>query len=103
MAGMTELVDCPVCSGTKRVPVGDSQSWLRKWPNHPAYHKEDDTMDCLNCGGQTMSGKPTGKTPINKETGKGCVHVFLGVSRGNCYTVYTCKHCLYSYDIDSGD
>ena len=32
-----------------------------------------------------------------------CDHEYVGVSRGRCYTVYTCKKCNVSYSIDSSD
>lgn len=66
------------------------------------YDKKDDCVDCTNCGGQTMYGIPTGKSFLRKD-GTPCVHEYTGVSGGRCYTIYTCKHCDYRYDIDSSD
>ena len=98
---MTEC-DCPVCSGTGRMPTPNH---LRKYGEQNGwygYSKEDDRMTCTNCGGQTMYGKATGKSRLRKD-GSPCVHEYTGRSLGRCYTGYTCKHCGYSYEIDSGD
>lgn len=89
---------CPVCNGTGRKPAGDY-----KWKTSVfGYDKQTDTLSCDNCGGQTMSGHTTGKSFI-REDGTACVHEYTGVSGGRCYTIYTCKHCGYRYDIDSSD
>lgn len=89
---------CPVCNGTGRKPAGDY-----KYKHVIAgYDKETDTLQCNNCGGQTMWGKPTGKTR-ERADGTPCVHEYNVTNRGRCYNNYTCKHCGYSYDIDSGD
>lgn len=76
------LADCPKCEGTAR---SSSES------------------DCRNCGGQTMAGRASGKTTINPKTGLGCLHEFEGHNAGRCYVRYVCKHCSYTYSIDSGD
>ena len=89
---------CPVCNGTKRVSAGDS-----KYKHVMAgYDKETDTLACSNCGGQRMYGQPTGEVRLRSD-GTPCKHEYEGVTRGRCYTVYTCKHCGDSYDIDSSD
>ena len=89
---------CPVCNGTGRRDASND-----KYKNvYAGYDKETDTLPCTNCGGQTMFGKPTGKVNLRPD-GTPCKHEYVGVSRGRCYTVYTCKHCGHSYDIDSGD
>lgn len=91
---------CPVCNGTLRVPADERQ---KKYANVIAgYDKSNDTIACNNCGGQGMFGKPSGEVPLRAD-GTPCKHEYVGVSRGRCYTVYTCKHCNHSYDIDSGD
>jgi hypothetical protein len=58
---------------------------------------------CTNCGGQTMSGGATGLVPLRRDSGEPCVHEYDGRSAGRCYRVFTCKHCGFSYDEDSGD
>ena len=89
---------CPVCNGSGRVPAGDS-----KYKHITSgYDKETDTFKCCNCGGQRMFGSPTGEVRLRSD-GTPCKHEYVGVTRGRCYTVYTCKHCGDSYDIDSGD
>ena len=89
---------CPVCNGTGRRPAGDY-----KYKNIVAgYDKDTDTLLCNNCGGQTMTMSPTGKTRM-RDDGTPCVHEYDSRQAGRCYTIYTCKHCGYSYDIDSGD
>jgi len=95
-----QMGTCPVCNGSGRVALSDRD---RKYaPNLYGYDKETDTVPCRNCGGQTMYGEPTGKVLLRPD-GTPCVHEYVGVQRGRCYTVYTCKHCGSSYDIDSGD
>ena len=89
---------CPVCSGTCRMPAGND-----KYKHmYSKYDKETDTLPCRNCGGQTMYGKPTGESKLRPD-GTPCKHEYTGREAGRCYTIYTCKHCSYSYDIDSGD
>lgn len=91
---------CPVCNGTHRIPVPERS---QQYKNVLAgYDKETDTLACSNCGGQRMFGRPTGEVRLRSD-GTPCKHEYTGVSRGRCYTVYTCKHCGDSYDIDSGD
>lgn len=87
---------CPVCSGTGRAPA-ESKQWGRGWD------KVTDTVSCYNCGGQTMWGNATGKTPLRRDNGEPCVHEYDSWQRGRCWTQYVCKHCVYSFDIDSGD
>lgn len=89
---------CPVCNGSGRVSAGDS-----KYKKVIAgYDIETDTFRCNNCGGQRMYGSPTGEVKLRSD-GTPCTHEYEGVNRGRCWTVYTCKHCKDSYDIDSGD
>ena len=46
---------CPVCSGSGRVPAEDT-----KYKNVLAgYDARTDTLECQNCGGQYMFGRPT--------------------------------------------
>lgn len=89
---------CPVCNGTKRVSASNE-----KYKHIIAgYDKETDTLACRNCGGQTMFGSPSGEVKLRSD-GTPCKHEYEGVTRGRCYTVYTCKHCGDRYDIDSSD
>lgn len=96
-------VDCPVCEGTGRIPAPSFFSNYAKEKGWYGYSKEDDRCHCNNCGGQTMMGYGTGKTWPRKDDNKPCVHEFTGQSMGRCYVRYNCKHCGYSYDIDSSD
>jgi hypothetical protein len=89
---------CPVCNGTGRVPAGDD----RYKHVMAGYDKETDTHVCRNCGGQTMWGNPTGKSYL-RDDGTPCKHEYFSTNLGRCYNQYTCKHCGYSYSIDSGD
>ena len=89
---------CPVCDGTTRIPAGD-----RQHKNYLAgYDKDTDTLQCMNCGGQRMFGRATGRVRL-REDGTPCKHEYLGRNAGRCYTIYTCQHCGDKYDIDSGD
>ena len=76
--------ECPVCNGTGRAVYFNSE------------------RECRNCGGQSMFGTPLGYVPLRND-GSPCKHEYDARNAGRCYTVYTCKHCNYSYDIDSGD
>lgn len=91
-----ELGTCPVCLGTGRVDAGPGEHWFA------GYDRETNTLACRNCGGQTMSVFGTGRVRL-REDGTPCVHEFVGRNAGRCYTIYTCKHCGSSFDIDSGD
>lgn len=91
---------CPVCNGS-----------LRAKPKHPGdwswcrgFNKEDGTLPCFNCKTQGMftSGEPTGQV-ILRSDGTPCTHEYVERQLGRCYYRYTCKHCISSYEIDSGD
>ena len=91
---------CPCCKGSGRRPVpAEAQRYKTVMASYDA---ATDTFACVNCGGQYMYGKASGQVRLNKE-GVPCVHVYEGVSRGRCYTEYTCKHCGDRYSIDSSD
>ena len=91
---------CPVCNGTCRMPVSEDQQ--RYKTIMAGYDAVTDTFPCNNCGGQTMFGSPTGKVNLRSD-GQPCVHEYNYKRLGNCYHGYTCKHCGFKYDIDSGD
>lgn len=93
-----ETCPCPVCSGTGRRPAGD----YRYKEVTAGFDRETDTLPCNNCGGQTMYGKPTGQSFL-RDDGTPCTHEYTTTNLGRCYNRYTCKHCGYSYSIDSGD
>ena len=87
---------CPCCNGTglRELSVQEqSYSW----------NKGATQGKCLNCGGQTMSGKAKGYTKTDPSTGKGCKHTYTKKNAGQCYHIYTCSECGDKYDIDSGD
>lgn len=94
---------CPVCNGTKRRPCPDD---LRKYAapyGWYGYNKEDDTVDCDNCGKQYMMGAATGQVPLRPD-GTPCVHEYKGTAtRYRCVTEYTCIHCGDKHEIDSSD
>lgn len=93
---------CPICAGSGRRPCPDNlraDGVKRGWYN---YNAEDDTIPCNNCGGQTMSGKATGKVRLRPDMFP-CVHEYTGRNVGRCLNEYTCKHCGDRYQIDSGD
>ena len=86
---------CPVCSGTKQIKLSERElnySW-NKGKTHKA---------CHNCGGHTMAGIASGRVPLRKD-GTPCIHEYTARGAGRCYTIYTCNHCGYQYDIDSSD
>ena len=98
---MTETCTCPVCGGTGRQKVEEPFAVNTRHYNN-TWDVKTDTIACRNCGGQTMGGRPTGQSRL-RPNGAPCRHEFAGRLAGNCYYVYTCTHCGYSYDIDSGD
>ena len=95
---------CPCCNGTGHMPCPNEQirgygvknGWY-------GYRAEDDTVDCTNCGGQYMFGKPTGKVRLRPD-GTPCKHEYsYSKGRWNCTHDYKCVHCSDTYMIDSGD
>lgn len=82
---MTITLTCPVCNGSGLGPSG----------------LPSDLPACMNCGGQTMSGKATGKVPARPD-GTACIHDYQGYPSGRCCTRYVCSHCRDSFLIDSG-
>ena len=74
---------------------GENYGWF-------GYKKEDDKVNCTNCGGQTMFGVPTGKSFLRSDSTP-CIHEYDTKVLGRCWTKYVCRHCGYSYDIDSSD
>ena len=89
---------CPVCNGTGRRAAGNDKYKAV----YAGYDKDTDTLPCNNCGGQTMYGRPTGKVPLRPD-GTPCKHEYVSKTAGRCLTDYTCKHCGYKFQIDSGD
>lgn len=89
---------CPVCNGTGRVPASDEPYKARRY----GYDAATNTLPCQNCGGHTMSLRPTGQVRLRAD-GTPCTHEYTGRNAGRCYTVYTCKHCGDTYSIDSSD
>ena len=89
---------CPKCSGTCRIPAGDSPY------KHmfAGYDKATDTLRCNNCGGQYMESTPAGVVNLRPD-GTSCMHEYTSKNVGRCLTQYTCKHCDDTYRIDSGD
>lgn len=85
---------CPVCDGTGRVPANPDQR--RDW----RYDSDTDTTMCQNCGGQTMSLKPTGRVRLRPD-GTPCHHEYVRHQAGRCYVEYVCNHCGDSFGIDS--
>lgn len=95
---------CPCCHGTGRRSLSKEDAWMRTWKGGLSYYDPTtDTKVCDNCGGQTMYGRAQGYVKKRPGTDEGCIHEYVGRNAGRCYTVYTCKHCSSSYDIDSGD
>ena len=91
---------CPVCNGSGRMAVPE---YNQKYKHvYSSYDAETDTLACNNCGGQTMYGSPSGQVPL-REDGTPCKHEYTSANVGRCLTQYTCKHCVSSYQIDSGD
>ena len=96
---MSHQVTCPVCNGSGRRAVAPDSKWHT---STAGYDKDTHTLACLNCGGQTMACRGTGKVNARPD-GSACVHEYTYKKLGNCYHGYTCKHCNDSYSIDSGD
>jgi hypothetical protein len=88
---------CPKCNGTKREHYAGPGKYIA------TYRESDSTIECRNCGGQTMSLKAQGHTRIDPATGLGCMHAYVGRNAGRCLTSYLCTKCGSGYDIDSGD
>ncbi len=83
-----EIGICPVCDGTKQVPISDN---LKKW------FPQRTTMDCLNCGGQYEFGTSSGLVPLNID-GIPCTHEYethrkIAGLKGTSRTEYKCRHC----------
>lgn len=93
---------CPVCNGSGHMPCPDNLRAHGQLDGWYGYRKEDDTISCTNCGGQTMWGRPTGEVNLRPD-GTPCKHEYTSADVGRCLTRYTCKHCSFSYEIDSGD
>ena len=91
---------CPVCNGTGRRAVPEDEE--RFCHQRASYDAATHTLTCNNCGGQTMSGKATGRT-LARPDSTPCKHEYDSRTIGRCYTQYTCKHCGYYFSIDSGD
>jgi hypothetical protein len=91
---------CPVCNGSKRKPVSAESQRYKMVTS--GYDPVTDTFPCTNCGGQYMLGQPSGEVGLRND-GAPCVHEYESVTRGRCYTEYTCKHCGDRHSIDSGD
>jgi hypothetical protein len=89
---------CPACKGTGRRPAGKTPFKAVLY----GYDADTDTLNCRNCGGQTMACHATGKVTLRPD-GTPCLHAFKPKAAGRCYTLYTCEHCSYEYSIDSGD
>jgi hypothetical protein len=86
---------CPVCNGTGQTPLSDHEK------NYP-WNKGKETGNCINCGGQYMSGIATGKVRLDK-SGKPCKHKYTHYLAGKCYHHYICDNCGDEHYIDSGD
>ena len=97
-----ELGVCPTCNGSGHMPCPDHLRRYGQDYKWYGYRAEDDTVDCTNCGGQYMMGRPTGKVKLRPD-GTPCVHLYNSQSAGHCYTKYTCVHCGDMHNIDSGD
>lgn len=91
---------CPQCNGTTR--TAPEPGFVQYKTMYSGYDAATDTLPCRNCGGQTMSGSARGWVHLNKE-GVPCQHEYVGQNAGRCYTIYNCKHCPSSFDIDSSD
>jgi hypothetical protein len=90
---------CPVCNGTRRCNAG-SDKYKNMYYN---YDSVTDTLPCNNCGGQTMGQFPTGEVPLRKDNSQPCKHEYRVLQLGRCLVEYSCNHCSYVFQIDSGD
>lgn len=92
------LLTCPVCNGTCKVPLTEEEKQY-------SWNRDKTDRECTNCGGQTMYGRATGKVPPRRDNGEPCKHEYGGSNPNNwrCYVSYCCKHCGFSYEIDSSD
>lgn len=93
---------CPVCQGTLR-KLAEFERGVVWATSVYGYDKATHTVPCNNCGGQYMSGKPTGIVRLRTDTFEPCHHEYSHQSLGRCWHGYTCIHCGDQYDIDSGD
>lgn len=94
-----EMGVCPVCGGSRVVEVPPERL---RWQGMNALRVDDTHEQCRNCGGQTMSLHATGKVRLRPDSTP-CKHEYEHASGGNCWHIYTCKHCGDRYDIDSSD
>ena len=93
---------CPVCNGTTRQPAPEGYRKFGAEYGWYGFDKADGTIDCRNCGAQTMSGTPTGKVTLRPD-GTPCKHNERGEVIGRGLYLYRCQHCDWRYQIDSGD
>jgi len=96
MQDTQELGICPKCHGTRKIPLSDVEKTY-------SWNKGFTTKECDNCGAQRMYGRPSGKVNLRFDNKEPCLHEYSGRNSGRCRTVYSCKHCGDSYEIDSGD
>lgn len=66
---MSHQVTCPVCNGSGRRAVAPDSKWHT---STAGYDKDTHTLACLNCGGQTMACRGTGKVNARPD-GSACV------------------------------
>lgn len=90
---------CPVCGGSG---VRDPKPNELPFMDIMAGRTADGKLQCRNCGGQTMGIHGSGMVNL-RDDGTPCEHDYVGRQTGNCYHVYTCRHCPDTYAIDSGD
>jgi hypothetical protein len=93
---------CPVCQGSKHMPCPDNLRGYGVRNGWYGYRASDDTVNCTNCGAQTMWGQATGRVPLRAD-GTACTHDYQAKNVGRCLTQYTCTHCGDRYQIDSSD
>ena len=87
---------CPVCEGTKVVPLTEEE---KKY----SWNKDVVIQDCRNCGGQYQFGRPTGIVHNNGRA-KPCTHNYRNIySTNRGINRYQCLECGDQYTIDSGD
>ena len=103
MNNHTLSAPCPACSGTGRQPINlHSPQGMSAKRYDRSFSEEDRSVNCRNCGGQTMLGEATGQTSLRPD-GSPCLHEYTYAHLSRCYGRYTCIHCGWSYDIDTGD
>jgi len=99
---MTTTAACPACSGTGRQPLNlhspqgmSAKRYDRSFPRRITRSTAGTVVGRPCLGGDRADPPAADGTP--------CLHEYTYAHLSRCYGRYTCIHCGWSYDIDTGD